>query len=276
MRYVLVTGFREKNYFLLKEKLEDENVAVKHATTGEGCISALDNQAVDVIISDLESPRPAGFEIIEHIKEHGLNIPVIVVSHGFLGDKDARQRALEEGAFATLEKPIILNDLYEAIETALGIKLSGKERRRFPRLPIYLEMDVTAVGTEVRIFKKTHTVDISLGGLCFEFDPCEQCTGYTAGAVHPDCLFSKFWVKDHASRTIDILLKTAVPVGAGPVSGPNMPRQDGVKLSAKVAHVIRERGKTVEYIGVRFAALDYSTREFLKEYLKKLVDWKRT
>lgn len=277
MKYVLLTGFDEKSEELLKLKLEDGTVLVKHAFSGESCIALLDTQSVDVIIANLDAPRPNGMDVINFIKNRGLNVPVIVVSRAFLGRADLREHAVENGAYAALERPIVLNDLYETVETALGLKLAGDERRRYPRLPIYLEMDLVSEDTKVNIFKKTHTVDVSLGGLSFEFDICTPCAGYEKGGVHPNCLLRGFWAKERTSKCLNITLMLSLPAGSAILPDEEVAVGKNVlEIKAKVTHIIREKGKRVEYVGVRFVGLDYSKRERLKDFLRKVAEWQKT
>jgi len=70
------------------------------------------------LVLDLQMPGMGGLGLLRHLAESDTRIPVIIVTAH--GDDDMRQRTLQVGAIAFLEKPVRGPALLEAIRSALG------------------------------------------------------------------------------------------------------------------------------------------------------------
>ena len=70
------------------------------------------------LVLDLRMPGMGGLGLLRHLAESGTRIPVIILTAH--GDDDMRQRTLQAGATALLEKPVGGPVLLEAIRSALG------------------------------------------------------------------------------------------------------------------------------------------------------------
>lgn len=72
---------------------------------------------VDIVVTDVFMPDQDGVELIQHVKKERPGTPVIVMSGGW--HAFSSQAALEWGqafgADATLEKPVSVDDINEAI-----------------------------------------------------------------------------------------------------------------------------------------------------------------
>src|SRR5258706_16093142 len=71
------------------------------------------------LVLDLRMPGMGGLGLLRHLAESGTRIPVIILTAH--GDDDMRQRTLQAGATALLEKPVGGPVLLEAIRSALGV-----------------------------------------------------------------------------------------------------------------------------------------------------------
>lgn len=71
----------------------------------------------DVILTDLKMPNLSGFELIQKIHEHQIQIPIIVMT----GDKSVQSaiEAVEVGAYDFIVKPLHFPQLYISIERAI-------------------------------------------------------------------------------------------------------------------------------------------------------------
>lgn len=116
------------------------------------------------------------------------------------------------------------------------------ERRAWKRYIVQMHMKFVYGGSEQSkvIFPGT-TVNLSLGGMCIEWTPCEVCSGYTPGGVAPDCIFARYDMNAPGSEFMVLSLFLA--------------EDDIVNLSAKVVFVIKQP-KDGEYIGLSFTDLD--------------------
>jgi FixJ family two-component response regulator len=70
------------------------------------------------LVLDLRMPGMGGLGLLRRLAESGARIPVIILTAH--GDDDMRQRTLQVGATAFLEKPVRGPALLEAIRSALG------------------------------------------------------------------------------------------------------------------------------------------------------------
>ena len=81
----------------------------------------LDSGSLDktsCLVLDLQMPGMGGLDLLRHLAESDMRIPVIIVTAH--GDDDMRQRTLQVGAIAFLEKPVRGPALLEVIRSALG------------------------------------------------------------------------------------------------------------------------------------------------------------
>lgn len=62
--------------------LQKENFSVVTAENKKDAIEIIENQELDLIITDIMLPFSGGFDIVEHVKEHPVKskIPVIVIT----------------------------------------------------------------------------------------------------------------------------------------------------------------------------------------------------
>ena len=69
------------------------------------------------LLVDLHMPEMTGIELLEHLQEHGLVYPAIVITGR--SDSALRQRAQHAGAFALLDKPVDVDILFDTISAAM-------------------------------------------------------------------------------------------------------------------------------------------------------------
>jgi len=95
-----------ENRSLLVQTLQHLDFETCEAEDGFMAIEQLDACQPDIIFMDIQMPRMNGFEAIDKIRSttNHPNIPIVLVSANVF-DED-KQKALEEGANAFLEKPI--------------------------------------------------------------------------------------------------------------------------------------------------------------------------
>lgn len=112
---------------------------VETASDGVEAIALIRERAFDVIITDVAMPRMDGLEFLRAVREHDLDVPVILMTGR--PDLDSSVRAVEYGAYRYLAKPIDLRHLEETVHRAAqlhtmarlkreALELAGVERRR--------------------------------------------------------------------------------------------------------------------------------------------------
>jgi hypothetical protein len=101
------------------------------------------------------------------------------------------------------------------------------------------------------------TVNVSEGGMCVEWTPCEECRGYLPGEIHPDCIFAEYSFHREDSDTFYLSLFLS--------------ENDVINFAAKVVFVIKKE-EDKEYIGVSFVDIDESTRNKIHDIIDKVTN----
>ena len=99
------------------EYLAKQPCNINHVMTGQEALEAIDAQAPNVVLLDLELPDINGREILEHIREQAIPTAVIIItSHGSV---DIAVDVMRAGAIDFLEKPFTADRLNVTLENAL-------------------------------------------------------------------------------------------------------------------------------------------------------------
>jgi CheY-like chemotaxis protein len=130
MRRAIVGKNRTRLRILLAEdNAVNQKVAVRlleklgHSPTvaenGHKVLAALEKDNFDLILMDVQMPEMDGFEATAVIREvekiTGMHMPIIAMTaNAMQGD---RERCLEAGMDGYISKPVVLKELFEALET---------------------------------------------------------------------------------------------------------------------------------------------------------------
>jgi EAL domain-containing protein (putative c-di-GMP-specific phosphodiesterase class I) len=97
--------------------LRSHGYIVVTAQDGEEAAKQIGESAFDVILSDIGMPGIDGIQLLRQVREHDLNVPVILIT----GEPAVRTavQALEYGAFHYLTKPIGTDSLEAVLEKAV-------------------------------------------------------------------------------------------------------------------------------------------------------------
>lgn len=99
----------------LSAGLREAGFEIFEALSGDEAILLCQEYMPDLIILDINMPGKSGLEAAESIQK--LNIPILYLSA--LDEKDIVETAISKGALGYLVKPIDINQIIPAIETAL-------------------------------------------------------------------------------------------------------------------------------------------------------------
>ncbi|AWG43113.1 transcriptional regulator [Candidatus Borreliella tachyglossi] len=98
--------------------LEEEGYFVFTASDGEEALETIENEKIDIIISDLRMPQISGEQLLKIVKDKNSSIPfIILTAHGTV---DSAVDAMREGAYDFLTKPVDLERLLLIIKRALN------------------------------------------------------------------------------------------------------------------------------------------------------------
>jgi two-component system response regulator PilR (NtrC family) len=101
----------------LRILLEKEGHEVTTAGDGMTALELATKQNVDLIISDIKMPRLDGVGFLGELRQHGLEIPVIMVT-GY-ASSDSAILAMKHGAFDYITKPFKVDEIRLVIQRAL-------------------------------------------------------------------------------------------------------------------------------------------------------------
>lgn len=111
--HILVVEDDTDYAFLLATLLRHEGYAAVIAQDGVQALRRIFTELPDLMVLDLHLPLLDGCDVLEELRAHYPETPVIVVS----GMPDAKTRAMAAGATAVLTKPLDINDFLGTVAT---------------------------------------------------------------------------------------------------------------------------------------------------------------
>jgi EAL domain-containing protein (putative c-di-GMP-specific phosphodiesterase class I) len=90
--------------------------AVTTALDGIAAAQALKDQSFDVILSDIDMPGMNGMQLLEHVREYDLDVPVVLITG--TPTMETALKAIEHGALRYLIKPVELREVVKVADDA--------------------------------------------------------------------------------------------------------------------------------------------------------------
>lgn len=90
---------------------------VLFAEDGEECVRLLKENSVDVLLLDITMPKKDGFEVMTHITEKNIRVPVVMITAS--NEIPLAVRCIKMGAYEYLTKPLDIERLKIVIRNAL-------------------------------------------------------------------------------------------------------------------------------------------------------------
>ena len=114
---ILVTDDEVATLKTLSAVLEDMGYGVATAVNGQEALALIRRQPFNIIIADIKLPDISGLEILETAKELNPETAVIMITgHASI---ETAVDAINEGAYAYILKPVVMNELDTIINNAL-------------------------------------------------------------------------------------------------------------------------------------------------------------
>jgi putative two-component system response regulator len=119
---ILVADDNEANRVLLTEILEAEHYRIVHAEDGDEALQLVEEDEVDLVLSDVMMPGRSGFAVCRAVKSNPDTrlIPVVLVTS--LSASEDRVQGIESGADDFLNKPVNKEELLARVRSLLRIK----------------------------------------------------------------------------------------------------------------------------------------------------------
>ena len=93
------------------------------AADGVEAVQSLKDHAVSIVVTDLHMPNMDGFELLAHMSAKYPDIPVIVLTA--YSTPQSKQRVLDTGAEAFIEKPFVVENLADRVIASLEKESEG-------------------------------------------------------------------------------------------------------------------------------------------------------
>jgi DNA-binding response OmpR family regulator len=106
---ILVVEDDEEMRSLLKDFFEEDGFEIDTVSNGSEAFRKIAREPFNLIITDIRMPGLTGLDILPGIKKLQPEVSIIVITA--FGSEEVRRKALERGATAYLEKPILFNKL---------------------------------------------------------------------------------------------------------------------------------------------------------------------
>jgi len=120
---VLIVDDEPSIRYLFTEFLKMKGFDTDEAENGMEGLKKFHKDNYDLLILDIKMGFKNGIELLEDIRRHGYNTPVIVCTAYKHLEEDVRITSSENVEF--LEKPVDLQKLWEKVEKLLGMKTNA-------------------------------------------------------------------------------------------------------------------------------------------------------
>jgi EAL domain-containing protein (putative c-di-GMP-specific phosphodiesterase class I)/CheY-like chemotaxis protein len=108
--------------------LERHGFDVATAGDGAAAVTTLHQRPFDVIVSDVDMPQMSGLSLLEHVRRHDLDVPVVLITGN--PSIDGAAAAVEHGAIRYLLKPVANDLLANAVGHAARFHETAKLKRQ--------------------------------------------------------------------------------------------------------------------------------------------------
>jgi CheY-like chemotaxis protein len=118
---ILIVDDSATNVFLIESVLSEYGFKTISANNAKEAFKAIEKKIPNLILLDLLMPQISGFEFIKTIKQNNkfAAIPIIAVSA--ITDEESINEILKLGADIFINKPIIISDLIDKINSILTV-----------------------------------------------------------------------------------------------------------------------------------------------------------
>lgn len=113
----------------LRRVLEKRGYRVFPCGSGSEALECLASGGFDAMVSDVRMPGMSGLKLLRAVREHDLDLPVILVTGN--PDLASAAEAVEYGAFQYLIKPVEASRLDETVERAATVGRMARVKREY-------------------------------------------------------------------------------------------------------------------------------------------------
>jgi DNA-binding response OmpR family regulator len=114
---VLVVEDDPKIAAMIAKGLRARQFEVETVTSGGGAVDRVSEGGIDVLLLDLGLPDLDGLDVLQTLRDRGLELPVIVITAR--SDPGDRAAAIDLGVAEYLTKPFVWAQLWAAIDACV-------------------------------------------------------------------------------------------------------------------------------------------------------------
>jgi len=242
---VLVVDDVVENCVLIADYLENVGCEIVTANSGADALAAMEVQAADLVLLDVEMPGMNGREVCRRIKsaERTSMVPVVIVTA--YSAVDDRVAALDAGADDFLAKPVELTELVARVRSLLRVKILYDSLMQTEQVVFALARAVEAKDN----FTEAHSERVALHAKRLAIaagpDPDTVAATYFAARVHdigkigvPDEILNKKGALDPE----EVAVMRRVPVLGAEICQP-------LRSSHGITEIIRHQKERVDGTG---------------------------
>lgn len=193
-KILIVEDDKELNN-LISNYLKDNNYLVKSCFNGIEALKELENEKVDLIISDIMMPQMDGFTLVEKIRKKDNDTPIVFMTAR--DDKFSKQLGYKIGVDDYIVKPFDIDELVLKVGAMLRRSNIKKEQKLFVGNLILDNIEHTAYldGNELNLTVR-------------EFDLLFKLLSEPKRTFTRSQLMDEFWDYDSSatSRTVDVYM----------------------------------------------------------------------
>lgn len=134
MPTILVVDDEPNIVEVLEIVLQDEGMEVLKSSSGQEALTLLQENDVDLVISDIKMPDFSGVELLREAKRHSPDT-IFIMMTAFASTETAIE-ALQHGAYDYITKPFKMEDLRRIVRCALEKKRSQRQCTQTPACEI--------------------------------------------------------------------------------------------------------------------------------------------
>ncbi|MAP81494.1 MAG: hypothetical protein CL526_10440 [Aequorivita sp.] len=128
---VLIVDDNDVNLFITTQYLDQWHIPYITAKSGSKALSILSNEAVDIILLDLQMPKMDGYQTAEKIRALKLSQNPVIVAYSATTKGEVQTKLIEAGIDDHLPKPFQPAELLDLLKMYKTLKKTkGKKRRK--------------------------------------------------------------------------------------------------------------------------------------------------
>lgn len=117
MKRILVVDDSTFQRNMVTKMVSGAGYEAQTAQNGRECLESLEREWFDLVLLDLNMPEMDGLQVLEHMTDKELQVPMIVLTADI--QESTRKRCMDLGAVAVLNKPPKQAELMSEVEKLL-------------------------------------------------------------------------------------------------------------------------------------------------------------